>query len=268
VDVVLRAPPSQIADAKSDGLHVETLDVDAHWVQILDRGGTQVKALGDLRVRQAIAHAIDRDGYVQAVLGGVGSASGGLVSPGLSDWYDPTLADRPTFDPALSRQLLAAAGYADGFDLKLPTMPAIQTNVEAVAQMLGAVGIRVTLVQLAAGQAGPEIRKGSFPMVVASAPQYHPQNTFAVLASSDSPYNPFHVDDAAGIDAALARAAAADRATAKAIYADIARELIDRGVMIPVAFQPIVILTAPNVTGTFVPRGVRTPLPFGVRVDG
>src|SRR6185436_11937136 len=133
-----------------------------------------------------------------------------------------------TLDPALSRQLLAAAGYADGFDVKLPTMPAIQANVEAVAQMLEAVGIRVTLVQLESGQAGPEIRKGSFPMAVASAPQYHPQNTFGVLASSDSPYNPFHVEDAAGIDEALDRAAAADLATARGIYSDIARELIER----------------------------------------
>jgi peptide/nickel transport system substrate-binding protein len=268
VDVVLRAPASQIADAESDGLNVDTLDVDAHWIQILDRDGIQVEALGDARVRQAIAHAIDRDSYVRAVFGGVGSSSGGLIAPGLPDWYDAALGDLPTFDPALSRQLLGAAGYADGFDVTLPTMPAIQTNVEAVALMLEAVGIRVTLVQLEAGQAGPEIRKGSFPMVVASAPQYHPQNTFGVLASSDSPYNPFHVAAAASIDAALDRAAAADQATAKIIYGQIARDLIERGVMIPVAFQPVVVLTATNVTGTFIPRGVRTPLPFGVRVDG
>jgi peptide/nickel transport system substrate-binding protein len=268
VDIVLRALASQIADAEDAGFAVDTQNADAHWIQVMDRDGVQVAALGDQRVRQAIAHAIDREGYVKAVLGGVGSASGGLVSPALSDWYDPGLADLPTFDPALSRQLLAEAGYADGFDVNLPTMPAIQANVEAVAQMLEAVGIRVTLIPLEAGQAGPEIRRGSFPMAVASAPQYHPQNTFGLLASSDSPYNPFHVADAASIDAALVRAAAADHVTAKGIYSDIARELIDRGVMIPIAFQPVVVISATDVTGAFVPLGVRTPLPFGLRVDG
>jgi peptide/nickel transport system substrate-binding protein len=267
VDVVYTAAADQVGAAEDGGFTVHALDLDAHWIQIVDRQGARVPALADARVREAIAHAIDRNGYVAAVYRGVGSASGGLISPALGHWYDEALADVPTFDPELSRRLLSDAGYPDGFDIELPTMPVIQANVEAVAQMLADVGIRADLVQLQNGQLGGEIRAGSVAITLGLNPQYHPYQHLALFASSFSPYNAFDLDDTAAVDAALARAASQSDEEARATYAEIERAVIEAGIMIPVAFEPVVNLTAADVEGVFIPLGVRNAFPYGVRVD-
>jgi peptide/nickel transport system substrate-binding protein len=268
VDIVYSGTGNQIDDAGAAGLDVYALDLEAHWLMITDRDGVLAPPLADDRVRQAIAHAIDRGGYVAAVYEGVGSASGGLVPPAVTNWYDPALVDVPTFDPKLSRQLLADAGYPDGFEMDMPTMPVMQSNVEAIAQMLGAVGIDLNLVPLQNGQLGGEMRRGGFPMALGIAAMFHPHEILARFASGSSPLNPFHVDDTSAIDDGLSRAAEAEPDEAKAIYSEVVREVIETGIMLPVSFEPVVNFAGPHVTGVFIPLGVRSAYPYGVRVDG
>jgi peptide/nickel transport system substrate-binding protein len=266
VDLVGAATPDMVAEATDLGLTVMSLDVDLHFILIIDRAGSLVAPLADPRVRQAIGHAIDREGYVDVLLDGRGTSAGGLVSPALVDWYDETLAGVPSSDPDLARELLAEAGYADGFDLTMPTLPLIQTETEAIAQMLGEVGIRVELAPLQGGQLGPEMRRGSFAAAFTFATQYHPYQTLSTFASGNGPFNPFGLDDTAGIDELLAEAGAADPVAAKPIYTDVQRDVIDAGIMIPIAFAPNVILTTSDVDGAFVPLGARNALPYGVRL--
>ncbi|GAA3727854.1 peptide-binding protein [Plantactinospora mayteni] len=69
---------------------------------------------GDVRVRQAIGHAIDRDGLVREVLGGEGRVADGPIAPG-SPWYHP---DLPSYrhDRVRASALLDAAGWRVGDD--------------------------------------------------------------------------------------------------------------------------------------------------------
>lgn len=96
----------------------------------------------DIRVRQAVAFAIDADAIVKGIMLGVPKHYAGFA-PGQIG-YDPDLKPYP-YDPAQSKKLLAAAGFANGF--KMPLLYWIgedygmKETTEAVALYLRQVGI-------------------------------------------------------------------------------------------------------------------------------
>jgi peptide/nickel transport system substrate-binding protein len=98
----------------------------------------------DVRVRQAAAYAIDMDAIISKVLFGQGVryAEIGKGSAG----YNPALKPYP-YDPKKARELLRAAGYANGFDtpcynLITPREPNVKEMGEAAFAYLTAAGIR------------------------------------------------------------------------------------------------------------------------------
>jgi peptide/nickel transport system substrate-binding protein len=132
--------------AAVEGAGFTTKQVDALAVgslAILDREGTLVPALGDVRVRQAINMAFDRDLYMESLLGGVGSSTVQLFNPAQGA-YDSELEDFYTYDPERAQDLLAEAGYANRFDLTLPSTFLSTTYEPAITQSLADIGITVT----------------------------------------------------------------------------------------------------------------------------
>ncbi len=99
----------------------------------------------DLRVRQAVAHAIDTNLLVTRLMGGYAVASG-IPSPRGLDGYQADLDVPATYDPALSRKLLAEAGFPAGFRTRLQCTNDRYPNDEAVCRalvsMLARVGIK------------------------------------------------------------------------------------------------------------------------------
>jgi peptide/nickel transport system substrate-binding protein len=97
----------------------------------------------DLRVRRALAHAVDRNAIIQGAMYGYGQPIGSHFPPHDPDYVD--LTGRYAYDPAAARALLAEAGYPSGFDvtLRLPPPYYARRSGEIVAAELGAVGIRV-----------------------------------------------------------------------------------------------------------------------------
>lgn len=110
------------------------------------------KYLADIRVRHAIAHAIDKDFIVNTIYLGYATRLDGPVSPDLAKFYYPGVP-KYAFDPARANALLDEAGYArgaDGFRFKLfidPTQPSgpPKQTAEYFAQALSKVGIKVEL---------------------------------------------------------------------------------------------------------------------------
>jgi ABC-type transport system substrate-binding protein len=98
------------------------------------------KPLDDVRVRRAIAMAIDREKMARVLKGLVKPASGGLFSP-LSPYYQPGLA--PKYDPTAAKALLAQAGQANGFDLEIlgQTETPFAEMVQTAQADLKAIGI-------------------------------------------------------------------------------------------------------------------------------
>jgi peptide/nickel transport system substrate-binding protein len=99
----------------------------------------------DVRVRRAIAHAINRQLLVDALLGGYGRPVSILLTPA-NFGYVEGLKGYP-FDPARARQLLKEAG-AEGAEISFYTSPAYdQRLVQAIQQMLQEVGLKVAISQ-------------------------------------------------------------------------------------------------------------------------
>lgn len=109
------------------------------------------KPLADVRVRQAIAHAINRPEIVKAFWGELGQHNPHFL-PDALNWANSTNLQPYPFDPQKAKQLLTEAGYANGFDLELyympvsrPYFPTPKPIAEAFAADLSAIGIRVKL---------------------------------------------------------------------------------------------------------------------------
>lgn len=99
----------------------------------------------DLRVRQAIAHALDVDAMRRTTLRGQGVPTASMWTQFVNGWSQH-LDRRPAYDPARSRALLAETGYPNGFSVpfECPT-GTYDEACQAVAGMLARVGIRAQL---------------------------------------------------------------------------------------------------------------------------
>ena len=109
---------------------------------------TRKPPLDDIRVRRAIAFAIDRDAFIKAFANGQGewAAAGGVPDLFTQD----ELRKLEPHDPAQAKQLLSAAGYANGIDLELIYTAGggsdQMLNIDQLIQaQLKEVGINVTL---------------------------------------------------------------------------------------------------------------------------
>ena len=96
-------------------------------------------------VRQAMNYAVDRQAIIDALFDGFASLSTGYITPG-NLGYNDTLEPYP-YDPDRARELLAEAGYPDGFTIGFACPTGAYTNFEqvceAVAGFFGDVGIQL-----------------------------------------------------------------------------------------------------------------------------
>lgn len=101
----------------------------------------------DVRVREALNLAVDRMGIVDTIMDGIAEPAAGIVMARVFG-HNPDLALSP-YDPVRARELLAEAGYPDGFELAINAPNDRYRNdaevAQAVAQNLAQVGIKVTL---------------------------------------------------------------------------------------------------------------------------
>ncbi|HEV7276078.1 MAG TPA: ABC transporter substrate-binding protein [Devosiaceae bacterium] len=97
--------------------------------------------LDDIRVRQAIAHAIDRQAVIDGAMFGYGTPIGTHFAPHHPDYLD--LTEQSAHDPERARELLAEAGHEElTLSLKLPPVEGYaRRGGEIISQQLAAVGI-------------------------------------------------------------------------------------------------------------------------------
>ena len=135
--------PADAAALEDDGYLIETRDP----FTILYLGmNQQVPELQDVRVRQAITMAIDRDQLVSQTLPEGTEVANQFIPPSVAGYNDDVTEYE--YDPEAARQLLADAGYPDGFTLQFnyptnvsrPYMPnpeEIFTNISAQLEEVG-----------------------------------------------------------------------------------------------------------------------------------
>ncbi len=103
------------------------------------------KPLDDVRVRQAIALALDREQIAQAGYFGLAETIQGPVGPGSPWYFDYAPYDR---DVERAKELLAEAGYPDGFEMEL--LPTVQYGetvraAQVIQQQLAEIGITASI---------------------------------------------------------------------------------------------------------------------------
>ncbi len=105
---------------------------------------TEYGPLTDVKVRRAVAYALDRKLIIDALLGGYSRITDELLTPAHFGYVEGVKAY--PHDPVKAKALLAEAGYADGVTVELVTAPVFdQRIVQAIQQQLSKVGITVKI---------------------------------------------------------------------------------------------------------------------------
>jgi peptide/nickel transport system substrate-binding protein len=143
VDWVFSVPLQTVERLQEqDDIVVDSVPAGAYYYIGLNLNREPLK---DPRVRQAIAHAINRENIVQAATFGQAEATQDPI-PSSSAWhygYAPY-----EHDPDRARELLAEAGYADGFELEIMPTTELEETVrmaQVIQADLAQVGIRATI---------------------------------------------------------------------------------------------------------------------------
>ena len=110
IDVTWLIPSDQLPTLRKDkGIIVESLP---SWTSYVIWFNSSRKPFDDVRVRRAVWHAIDWDKIIANLYQGIGQQAQGPLSPGV---FGSSVQTPYTYDPQLARQLLAEAGYPNGF---------------------------------------------------------------------------------------------------------------------------------------------------------
>lgn len=117
--------------------------------------------LSDLRVRQALAHAVDRQAVIDGAMFGYGTPIGTHFAPHHPAYVD--LTGSYPYDPDKAKALLAEAGYGDGLSLslKLPPPSYARRGGEIIAAQLAAVGVATEISQVEWAQWLEQVFKGT-----------------------------------------------------------------------------------------------------------
>ena len=148
-DIVQDLPTDQVDPLKAAGFNVvENKSPVYNWAFFNTASPSDAaKPLKDTRVRQAMNLAVDTATIIKTVLGGHSRQLAGGVTD-LTDGYTSDL--KPfAFDQAKAKQLLADAGYPNGFTIDADVSNTAKQDVpQAVIAQLGQVGIKVNLTAL------------------------------------------------------------------------------------------------------------------------
>ncbi len=114
--------------------------------EVIMSTNNKAKPFDNKLVRQAVAHAIDRQTVIELVMSGYGTVIGSHWPPVTPYYKDMT--SRFPYDVKKAKELLKQAGYPDGFEasIKLPAIyPYSQRAGEVIADMLGQIGIKLKI---------------------------------------------------------------------------------------------------------------------------
>jgi peptide/nickel transport system substrate-binding protein len=153
VDMVIDPPTQDVQRLKAEPtlkvleageMRVQYLAFDTYRDDLVYGSAKGRNPFKDLRVRQAVAHAIDADAIRQKVMRGLSKPIGAIITP-LVAGYHPDGDKRLPYDRERAKKLLAEAGYPEGFEVTLDcgTVQPAADICQAVAAMLAQVGIRV-----------------------------------------------------------------------------------------------------------------------------
>ena len=139
IDVVWSVDPTDCANVESNP-DVKLLSQPSTGIDYVGMN-TQKEKFSDKRVRQAINYALDKQAFVDTIIEGRGLVANSYINAAIPGWTDEVEAY--PYDPEKAKELLAEAGYPDGFSCVILTDSRTyhQALVELLQATLSQVGI-------------------------------------------------------------------------------------------------------------------------------
>lgn len=122
--------------------------------------------MNDKRVRQAMNYAVDKDALLKIAMSGIGTPSGTLFPASTPFAIGNGVPPYP-FDLAKAKQLMAEAGYADGFEFAIMTVAGSADDIQlatTIQQMWSQIGIRLKIDLVDMATRTSRYRAGDFDM--------------------------------------------------------------------------------------------------------
>lgn len=208
----------QESDAEAAELAIVRGSTLQYWHLQLNRS---FEPFSKLEVRQAINHAIDRQGIIDALMAGGGTIAGQVFPEGYLA-FDPATGNDPyPYDPDRARELLTIAGYGDGFEFEslVSAIPIVQQVAEVLQAQLAQIGITATLTSIDPTQSVElfYVQQKANANVTAWGGRADPSVTLSLLFDDDGFSNPGRhttPDVQAAVDATMAVQSDQDRQAA------------------------------------------------------
>ncbi|WP_394691791.1 ABC transporter substrate-binding protein [Hoeflea sp.] len=151
VDYLALERDASVDAIKGDSVYIMNLQLDQRektpMVRAIDGSDLAENPFRDLKVRQAIDFAIDRETMVDVVLEGLGKPANQMMPAGF--FGSSEAIPMPEYNPSKAKALLADAGYPDGFEVDLyctaDRLPGDGAICQGLGQMLIQVGIKTNV---------------------------------------------------------------------------------------------------------------------------
>jgi peptide/nickel transport system substrate-binding protein len=147
-DVLRQTTSETFRELEATGKYVTSTDEKLPGayigVGLMYDSGNPASPFADVKVRQAVMHAVDSNAIAKSVLKGMAIPTNQFSSPA-SPFYNPDVKGY-TYDPEKAKQLLAEAGYPNGFKTKITTDTQRLPFITAVQTYLAKVGIDAQIV--------------------------------------------------------------------------------------------------------------------------
>ena len=132
LDMMARIDSNQSAQLKGEDFTI--YEGGMNLVQALYLNNAEAP-FDDIKVRQALCYAVNRQDVLDMIADGKGTIIGSSMFPAFDKYYMPELADKYPQDVKKAKELLAEAGYPDGFDMTITVPSNYQQHVDT-AQIL------------------------------------------------------------------------------------------------------------------------------------
>jgi peptide/nickel transport system substrate-binding protein len=184
-----------LEEVEGAGWTINANELDFQGLLLLDRAGSMDPALGDVKVRQALNYAFDREGLLTALQFDHGTVTT-QVFPASSDAYDPKLDSYYDYDPEKAKELLAEAGYPDGLTISMPAVTALgATTYTLIAQQLSEVGVTVEQTDVAMGSFIGDLLAPKYPASFMALEQNPDWQLIQFMIAPSAVFNPFKYQD-------------------------------------------------------------------------
>jgi len=160
VDIAINVLPPDMVKVLSDNPDLETMNADGTVYQYI-AFNMRDPVFADVRVRKAIAYAIDRDAIIKYLWRSQARLATGVIPTG--NWcYEPGVAAYP-YNPVRARELLQEAGQTSlSFTYRTSTDETQRTLATVFQQQLKEIGIAMTIQTNEPATFSADIEKGNF----------------------------------------------------------------------------------------------------------